>query len=161
MTFTPLIKGLITGAAVIGFSLLAYNFIPVESKLHFLVYAIYALGIIWTLIAYSNSSAFTGKFGDSFNAGFRCFIVATLLIVVYTFVFSKMHPEFAEESAKLYNEQLLADKTTSKTPDDIIADTLRYKNGYTKVVVYGTIFGYLIIGAGITAFGSILINRKK
>jgi len=161
MTFTPLIKGLLTGAAVIGFSLLAYYFIPVESKLHFLVYAIYALGIIWTLIAYSNSATFTGKFGDSFNTGFRCFIVATLLIVVYTFIFSKMHPEFSEESAKLYKEQLLADKATSKTPQDIIDESERYKNGYTMAVVYGTIFGYLIIGAGITAFGSILINRKK
>ena len=161
MTFTPLIKGLLTGAAVIGFSLLAFYFIPVESKLHFLVYAIYALGIVWTLIAYRNSTAFTGKFGDSFNAGFRCFIVATLLIVVYTFIFSKMHPEFAEESAKLYKEQLVADKTGSKTPDDITADVARYKKGYSMAVVYGTIFGYLIIGALVTALGSLLINRKK
>jgi Protein of unknown function (DUF4199) len=146
---------------MIAVSLATYYGLPANSPLNYLVFAVYAIGIIWTLTAYKNSPAFSGKFGDSFNNGFKCFIAATLLMVLFTFIFNKMHPEFAEESAKLYNEQLLADKTTSKTPDDIIADTLRYKNGYTKVVVYGTIFGYLIIGAAVTALGSLIITRKK
>jgi hypothetical protein len=104
MALTPLMKGLITAFAMIAFSLMAFYFLPVQSPLHFLVYAIYAIGIIWTLLAYRNSPAYTGKFGDSFNVGFRCFIIATLIMVLYTFIFNKMHPEFAEESAKLYKD---------------------------------------------------------
>ena len=119
MNLTPLFKGVITAAGMIVFSLLAYYYIPVESPLHFLVYGIYAAGIVWTLLAYRHSAEYTGKFGDSFNIGFRCFIAATLLIVLYTFIFSKMHPEFAEESAKLFKEQQINLKNNSKTPVEI------------------------------------------
>lgn len=146
---------------MIGFSLIAYYFIPAKSPLHWLVYAIYALGICWTLIAWKNSPSFSGKFGQSFNTGFRCFIVATLLMILYSFTFNKMHPEFAEESAKLYKEQQLTIKNTSKTPDQIDAEAIRYKKGYTMAVVYGSIFGYLIIGATVTAAVSVLLTRRK
>jgi Protein of unknown function (DUF4199) len=161
MMLTPLIKGLITAVAMIGFNLLAYYSLPIESPLHFLIYAIYASGIVWTLIAYRNSTDYSGKFGDSFNIGFRCFIVAILLMVVYTFTFNKMHPEFAEEGAKLYKEQQLQIKNNSKTPDEIDADAIRYKNGYIMAIIYSTIFGYLIAGAVVTAVGSLIITRRK
>jgi hypothetical protein len=161
MQLSPLIKGIITAAAVIGFSLLAYFFIDVNSKLHYLVYGVYAAGIVWTLVAYSLSPSFTGKFGDSFNIGFRCFIVATFLVVAYIFVFNKLHPEFAQESAKFYKEQLLAQKDNSKTPDEIEKSVSSYKNGYNMAVVYGSIFGYLILGAVVTAFTSLILTRRK
>ncbi len=146
---------------MIGFSLIAYYFIPKKSPLHWLVYAIYALGICWTLIAWKNSPSCSGKFGEGFNTGFRCFIVATLLMTFYSFTFNKMHPEFAEESAKLYKEQQLSIKNTSKTPDQIDAEAIRYKKGYAMAVVYGSIFGYLIIGAAVTAAVSVLLTRRK
>lgn len=161
MKLSPLIKGLITAAAMIGFSLIAYYFIPPKSPLHWLVYAIYAIGICWTVVSWRNSAAYTGKFGDGFSNGFRCFIIATLVMVVYTFVFNKMHPEFAEVSAKLYKEQQLSIKDNSRTPDEIDADTVRYKNGYAMAVVYGTIFGYLIIGAAVTAAAAGILTSKK
>jgi hypothetical protein len=161
MKLSPLVKGLITATVMIGFSLIAYYFIPEQSPLHWLVFGIYALGIIWTLLAYKQSPSFTGKFGDSFNTGFRCFIVATLLMVLYTFTFIKMHPEFAQEAAKLYKEQELKVKNTSKTPDQIEAEAIRYKNGYALAKVYGSIFGYLIIGVGVTAVLSALLTTRR
>jgi Protein of unknown function (DUF4199) len=164
MKLSPLIKGLITAVVMIGFSLIAYYFIPPTSPLHWLVYAIFALGISWTLISWKKSPAYTGKFGDSFNTGFRCFIVATLLMTLYSFTFNKMHPEFAEQSAQLYKEQQLAKKDNSKTPVEIEEEASRYKNGYAMAVVYGSIFGYLIIGAVVTAAASFMLiisNRRN
>ena len=161
MNVSPLIKGIITAVAMICFSLIAYYFIPEKSGLHYLVYGIYALGISWTLIAYRNSAAFTGKFADSFNTGFRCFIVATLMMTLYSFTFNKMHPEFAEEAAQLFKEQQLTQKDNSKTPAEIDVEANRYKNGYAMAIVYGSIFGYLIIGAVVTAAASALLIRKK
>jgi hypothetical protein len=161
MNLSPLIKGIITSIAMIAVSLATYYGLPANSPLNYLVFAVYAIGIIWTLTAYKNSPAFSGKFGDSFNNGFKCFIVATLLMVLFTFTFNKIHPEFAKESARLYKEQQLAIKNNSKTPDEIDAEAIRYKNGYTMAVVYGSIFGYLIIGAAVTALGSLIITRRK
>lgn len=161
MKLSPLIKGLITGAAMIAYSLIAYNYIPAQSPLHWLVYGIFALGIVWTLIGWKNSAACTGRFGDGFNTGFRCFIVATLMMVMYSFAFSKMHPEFAEEAARLYKEEQLKKKDNSKTPAQVEEEALRYKNGYSTAVLYGSIFGYLIIGAAVTAAASALLSRRK
>ena len=161
MNLSPLIKGIITAVAMIAVSLVTYYTLPATSPLHYLVFAVYAIGIIWTLVSYRNSPVYSGKFGESFNNGFKCFIVATFLMVLYTFAFNKMHPEFAEESARLYKEQQLTIKNSSKTPDDIDAEAIRYKNGYAMAVVYGSIFGYLIIGAVVTALGSLIITRRK
>jgi hypothetical protein len=160
MKLLPAIKGLITGVIMIAIALVTYySGLPPDSPFQYMIYAVYALGIIWTIVAYKNSSFFTGKFGDSFNQGFRCFIIVTLLMVAFTGVFSKMHPEFAEESSQLYREQLLKDK--NQLPDQIETSVKGYKKGYTMALLYGAIFSYLIIGAGVTAVASGFLIRRK
>jgi uncharacterized membrane protein YraQ (UPF0718 family) len=157
---TPILKGVITGLLMIGIVLgFYYSDQPSDSPLQYLIYAVYGLGIIWTAIAFRQSAAFTGKFTDLFSQGFRCFIIVTLMMVIFTIVFGKMHPEFAEESAQAYKEQLIKDK--NKLPADIDEETARYKRSYNTILIYGSIFGYLIIGAGVTAVVSGVLTRRK
>ena len=145
---------------VLTFLILYYSNLPAESKLPYLiVYLFFAAGIGWTLISYSRSSSFTGKFADLFGQGFRCFIIAILIVVAFTAVFNMVHPEFAEEEAKYHKEALI--KEGNKTPDQIDELVTKAKKQYTTRVVYFTIFGYLIIGTIITAGGSALLMRRK
>jgi len=161
MKLSPAIKGVFTASVMIAISLITYySGLPANSPFQYLIYAVYALGITWTVVAYRNSESFTGQFGALFNQGFKCFIVVTLLMVAFTGMFSKMHPEFAEESAKSYKEELVL-KSTDKTPSDIDEDVVRYKKGYTLALIYGSIFGYLIIGAAVTAATSLLLRRRN
>lgn len=160
MNLKPAIKGLITAAIMIAIALITYySGMPASSPFQFLVYAVYAIGVVWTIVAYSKTSLFTGKFGDTFNQGFRCFIVVILMMVLFTAVFSATHPEFAEESSKYYREELLKDK--SKLPPDVDAAVAKFKKNYTLTLVYGSIIGYLFIGAVVTAVTSLLITRRK
>jgi hypothetical protein len=160
LKLTPLVKGIITGVVMVLTTLtLYYSKLPQGSPVHYAVYLVYAAGITWTLLAYKRSAAFTGKFGDLFGQGFRCFIVSILLMVGFTYVFSKMHPEFAEEAAQYYREELVKDK--NKTPDEIDKLVTEAKKQYTTGIVYFTIFGYLIIGTVITAAGSALLMRRN
>ena len=155
--FTPLIIGLITGVLMVILTLgLFYSKQPANTPLQFLAYPIYAGGIMWTLISYSRSADFTGKFSGLFGQGFRCFIMVTLIMVVFTGVFSMMHPEFAVEAATYYRESLLKDH--NKTPAEI--EEL-VKKQYTTGVVSITIFRYLIIGALFTAAGSGILMKRK
>ena len=158
---TPLIKGIITGAVMIIVSLiLYYSKIPVESNLHYTIYILYAAGIAWALISYSRSASYTGKFADIFGQGFRCFIVVALMMVAFTAIFSMQHPEFAEEAANYYKEDLIKEK--NKTPEEIEQLVTAAKKQYTTGLVSLTIFGYLITGAVITAAGSaVLLMRRK
>jgi MFS family permease len=158
MNLSPLLKGTITAVAMITVALVTYySGLPPESPFQYLVYALYALGITWTLIAYKTSPAFTGKFSDSFNQGFRCFIVVTLLMVAFTFIFTKMHPEFANESSQLYREQLIKEKGL---PDEIETKVAQYQKGYSTALLFGAIFSYLVIGAAVTAVTALLIRKK-
>lgn len=163
MKLSPAIKGLITAACMIGVALFTYyGGLPANSPFQYLIYAFYAIGIVWTLVAYSKSDINTGKFGEAFNQGFRCFVVITLIMVIFTFAFSSMHPEFAEESSKAYKEELIKNPG-DKTPAEIEDAVSAYKKGYTMALVYGAIFGYLIIGAVVTAVTSLIITitRRK
>ncbi len=125
----------------------------------YLVYIIYALGIAWTVIDYRRSPAFTGTFGSIFGQGFKCFIVVSLLIAIFYGIFNYQHPEFAEETSLVFKEQLIKGK--QKTPPEIETEVATFKKQYTLKLVSGAIFGYLIIGAGVTAAVSALLTKRK
>jgi uncharacterized membrane protein YfcA len=158
--FPPVLKGLLTAAVMIGVFLgIYYAGKNADTRLQYLVYIIYALGIVWTVVAYRQSSSFTGKFGDIFSQGFKCFVVVTLVIALFYGIFNYQHPEFAEDTAKAYKEQLI--KENQKLPPDIETEVAVFKKQYTLKLVSGAIFGYLIIGAGVTAVISALLTRRK
>ncbi|MEI9946596.1 MAG: DUF4199 domain-containing protein [Chitinophagaceae bacterium] len=162
MKSAPIYKGIITGVAMIGLTLFFfYSKIASDSGYQYLVYLLYAAGIIWTLLAYARSPHYTGKFANIFGQGFRCFIIITLLMTIFAAVFSLSHPEFAEQDAKSYREYLEKEEK-SKTPAEKDEMVENLKKHYTTGLIYSAIFGHLILGALITAVGAgiILAIRK-
>jgi hypothetical protein len=159
--FSPLLKGLITGIAMLIFSLISVYAMPANSSIGYLMYILYAGGILWTLIDFSRSPQFTGKFQELFGRGFRCFIIVTLVMVIYTGAFSMTHPQMAQEYAVRYKEEMLKQK--SKPPAVIEKDVQTIKKQFTTRLVSTSIFGYLISGAIFTVAGAafILLLRKK
>src|SRR5262245_25560604 len=158
---TPLAKGLITAAAILGLTLTIYytNQRP-DSPLNYLIYFLYGAGIIWTLVEYHLHINGSAKFGELFGQGFRCFIVVTLIMSMFTGLFSATHPEFAGQDAKLYREYLdkeVKDKTPAEKDEMVAAE----KKQYTTKLIYSAIFGYLILGSIITAAGSVLIVLRR
>jgi hypothetical protein len=153
-------KGLITGLIMIGLSLaIFYTGQPFDSPLQYIIYIVYAAGIIWTSYDFSRSAENTNKFGAFFLQGFKCFIVITLLMIIFTIVFNKMHPEFKEDMAKAYNEELV--KKGNSTPAEITDKIAKMKDYYLTMLISGAIFGYLLIGAVITASTSLLFLKRK
>jgi len=132
---------------------------PFDSPLQYLIYLLYAAGIIWTILAFSRSDANTNKFGAFFMEGFKCFIVITLIMVVFTFVFNKMHPEFKEEMVKAYTDEMV--KKGDSTPAEILENIDKAKDYYLTMLISGAIFGYLMIGAVITAAASLLFMKRN
>jgi Protein of unknown function (DUF4199) len=158
---TPLIKGLITGGLMLTVSLvLIYTNPPVSSGAEYIGYILYAAGIAWTLIAYSTSESYIHKFGAIFGQGFRCFIIVTLIMVIFTGIYSYMHPEIAEEAAKLYKADLI--KEGNKTPSEIETMVTTAKKQFVTGNIMLAIFGTLTMGAIFTAAGAgLLLLRRK
>jgi len=155
---TPLVKGIITGILMVIIRLFVYYKIIPEG-LYFLNYIIFAAGITWTLISYSRSASFTGSFADLFGQGFRCFIVAALVMVAFISIFNILHPELAMEAAASAREAMV--KEGGKTPAEIDKLVDQLKKRYNTLEIYFTVFGYLILGPIVTAAGSAFLMRRK
>lgn len=160
MKISPSIKGLVTAVLMITVILSVYYAGETANRnIQYLVYILYALGITWTIFAYRQSLSFTGKFKDLFSQGFKCFIVVTFIISIFYGWFNYLHPEFAEQTANAYRESLI--KGNQTLPADIETEVATFKKQYTLKLVSGAIFGYLIIGAVVTAILSAILTRRK
>lgn len=152
--------GLLTGLVMTGLSLgFYYSGMESGSLVQYSIYIIYAAGIIWSVYRFSRSDRNDNKFGSYFQQGFRCFIVATLLMIIYTFVFNKMHPEFTDQIAVVYKEQLT--KKGDTLPAEVESNVMKMKKSYLTILIAASIFQYLIIGAVITSLSSFLLRRRK
>ena len=153
-------KGLITGGLMIAFTLLSfYTQQSYNSPIQFSIYAIYIGGIIWTLFSFSRSSSEHHKFSRYFLEGFKCFIAVTLLMVIFTFIFNKMHPEFKDQLAVSYKADLI--KQGNSTPAEIESSVLKMKDYYLTILISRTIFAYLFLGGVITAAVALVFTKRK
>lgn len=160
MKITPLIKGLITGIVMIICSLLLNYYGWATSDLsQYLFYMLYAGGIAWTLIAYSRSPEYKKAFGPIFNQGFRCFIIVSLVTVIFTGIYSSMHPEIAEQAAVEYRRDLV--KEGKKLPNEIDEMVKTAKDRFVTGNISLAAFGTLITGALFTAVGTGLLLMRR
>ena len=155
------IKGLITGIVMILISVLIFkvagNF---ENNLQYITYATYIGGIAWTLISFHNSAVEKRKFRNYFSEGFRCFVVVTLLMVLFTFIFVKLNPSLKEEMARQSRIDLV--KKSNYTPAEIDTMVENARKYFITMLMSIAIFGYLAIGSVLTAvISAILIRNKK
>ena len=153
-------KGLITGVLMIGLSLiLFYSGQSFESPLQYSIYVVYAAGIVWSLYSFSKSAENTNKFGAYFLQGFKCFVVVTLLMVLYTLAFNKLHPEFKDQMGEAYKKELIS--KGNKTPAEIETTVKQAKDYYIVMLVSGAIFAYLIIGVVVTLVTTLMLRSRK
>ncbi len=157
MKVHPALIGLISSGLMIA-ALLAgyYQTIPDARTAQLIGYGWYAAGLAATLVLHGSPAK---GFGGNFSTGFRCFIVVTLVMVLFTYVFNALHPETAQQAAAALKESLL--KANNRTPDEIEQDVNLFRQGFATMVVSRSIFGYLMFGAIMTAIGSFLQTLRK
>lgn len=153
-------KGLITGLLMLCVSLVIYyakgSF---ENSLQYISYAIYVVGILWTLFAFKNGPSENKSFKNYFTEGFKCFIVITFVMVLFTLIFTKLHPELKEQMATTYRAGLVS--KGNYTPAEIDKMVLQAKDYFVTMLVSMAIFGYLVIGVIVTLLGSVALSRKN
>jgi Protein of unknown function (DUF4199) len=154
-------KGLITGLVMIGLALLFFFVLklPVNQKDQYAFFTVYIVGILWSLFSYKQSDAADKSFKNYFSTGFKTFIVVTLLMVLYTFIFFKFNTAYRDAGIAENNEMLL--KEGNHTSAEIESNANQLKQIFMPVMVGITTFKYLILGALVTAIGSGFLSRKQ
>ncbi|NDF98138.1 MAG: DUF4199 domain-containing protein [Chitinophagia bacterium] len=157
MKLHPALIGFISSLLMIA-SLLGgyYQFITSGETAQLIAYGWYGAGIMATLLLHgANAKGFGGKF----SLGFRCFIVVTLALVLFTYLFNTLHPETAQQAAIALRAEMI--KANNRTPDEIERDVNLFREGFATMVVSRSIFGYLMFGALVTAMGSFILTLRK
>ena len=160
MKLTPLIKGIIAGALMVALSIiLQLTGRSNSSAAQNLFYVLYGGAIAWTLLDYKRSENYKATFGSIFAQGFRCFIIITLITVIFAGLNANMHPEEKAKALTSYAEDLKKEGNRNE------AEIKKMVEGADKQFVTGqiylAIFGTLITGALFTAAGAGLLLMRK
>ena len=154
------IKGLITGvlmvAVSIGIYLIKADF---DNSLQYITYAVYVAGIILALWDYKKRATGSLTFKNYFTEGFKCFIVVTFLMVLFTFIFSKVDPSMKEQMGVNYRADLVS--KGNYTPAEIDSMVQKAKDYFNIMLTSMAIFGYLVIGAMVTVITSLFLIKQS
>ena len=155
------LKGLLTGFVMAGIMLFFFYVLkhPFNGKEQYAVYCVYVAGISWSLLAFRQSAAEQKSFRDYFSAGFKTFIVVTLLMVVFTFIFFSLDTSFRESGIVENNKLLLAEG--NHTPAEIESNAVQLRKIFMPMMLGITTFKYLVLGALVTAVGAGFLSQKK
>ncbi len=139
-------KGLITGGVMIIISICIFaakrNF---ENGLQYITYSTYVAGILWAIFSLKKQTGNSATFKQYFAEGFKCFIVVTLLMILFTLIFILLHPELKEQMATQMKAEFL--KSKDLTTVDIENRIATAKKFFLPGYIMGAILGYLFIGS--------------
>ncbi len=155
----PTIKGIITSAVMIGitaFVSFGLNATQRSDNYTYLIYAVYSAGILWTLFSFKKTGEHNFQFKTFFNQGFKCFIVVTLFMVIYTFIVMKMN---VDTESEILRRNLVAEK--GKTPSEIEDIVKSFKKNSPTLGAGFAMFQYLLIGALVTGIASGFLSKRE
>lgn len=132
------------------------NYISNPTTTQLSVYGLYALST-WYLLFFNRKES--QAFKDFFQIGFRHFILVTLLMALFSYLFIQLNPNLVEDSAIQLRTTL--QNTNNRTPAEIERDVKLFIEGYPTAMVSRTIFGYLVVGSLVTAISSFLLTLQK
>lgn len=151
--------GLITSAVMITFSMAIYGFMKsFENSLQYIAYATYVAGIMWTLLRFKKQTNGKAGFKQFFAEGFKCFVLVSFMMVLFTLVFLLLHPELKEQMA--VNLRAGYAGAADLTPVDIENRVAAAKKNFLPAYLMGAVLSYLAIGALFTGLGAAFLRKK-
>lgn len=154
-------KGLLTGFVMIGMSLFFFYGLkwPLNGQEQYIIYTVYLAGILWSLVSFMQAKTETKTFKEYFSSGFKTFVVVTLLMVVFTFIFFSFDNSYRESGIAENNKLLLAEG--NHTPAEIESNAAQLRKIFMPMMLGITLFKYLILGALVTAVGAGFLSQRK
>ena len=153
--------GLITAAAMVAASLILFYVFhfPENGKNQYFIYGIYAIGILITLFQFKKQDTGDKTFKDYFSEGFKVFVVVTLIMAVFTFIFYKMNPQILENA--LLEINTFNAKDADKTPAEVTANAEKLRGIFIPMMIATTTVKNLVLGALITIVAAGFLSQKK
>lgn len=151
--------GLITGALMIGAALglfyALHKSLPGRSE--YVFWSLYTAGIIWSLTT-AKTRIDEFNFKSFFSEGFKTFIPAAFMFIVYIFIFFKFHPQIMEGMISANNVQAL--KEGNHTPAEVTQNGDAFRKIFMPAMLMTNTLIYLVIGSLVSAIGAGFLSQR-
>ena len=154
--------GIITGIAMVLVSLLMFYVLKFpafgEGQRQYFVWTVYVAGIICSLVAFKAKPG-EHSFKEYFSEGFKTFIVAALIIVVYSFIFHKLNPQILEKA--IADNNAMAIKEGTHTAPEIADNAEKLRKIFIVGILMTNTVIYLLLGSLVSMIGGGILSQKK
>lgn len=162
MKLTSTVKGFITGILMVATGIIIYlNKMPENTPFNYIAQLLYGLGIVWSITSYAARNKAI-PFKELFQQGFKCFIAATLILALYTFVYLKMNEAEIDkvvEKAKLERIKTAKDRTPAEIDNEAEQTRKYYIPFQVSIMVFSNLFTGVIVT--MATAGALYLRNKK
>ena len=153
-------KGITIAGVLILTSIICFYglHLPDNGNSQYLMLGLYITGIIWVLLSYHSRIDYAGM-KEYFSEGFKTFIVVTLFMIIYTFIFQKLNPQILEKG--IIENNALLQKQGNKTPDEIKETAEKLRSIFMPMMLMLNTIKYLILGVLVTVVTAGFLSQKN
>jgi hypothetical protein len=153
-------KGIFISVILILTSIICFYVfhLPDNGKSQYLILCLYIAGILWVLMSYKIRTDYAGL-KEYFSEAFKAFIVITLLMTLYTYIFQKLNPQILENGIKENN--LLLQKQGNKTPMEINENAEKLRSIFMPMMLMLNTIKFLILGVLVSIVTAGFLSQKN
>ncbi|MDQ6757309.1 MAG: DUF4199 domain-containing protein [Bacteroidota bacterium] len=150
---TTITKGLIIGLIMIAVSIgETFMGISMNGSFQWVIYLIFFVGIIWSIMQYGKQVDHNSTFGNYFAHGFKVAATVTILMIVFLIIFMAVFPEFKEKGMDEARKKMSEKNNVSQEQIDKTLELT--KRFFTVFLIGGALIGYLFLGAIASLIGA-------
>ncbi len=152
-------KGFVIGLILIILALGTYLAnIKVSGPVQWFGYAVYVVGIMWSINSYGKQVNYNSTFGNYFAHGFKVAAMVTAIMIIYIIIFIVLFPSFKEDAIDQARKSM--QEKNNLTPDQITQGLEMTRKFFMVFLVGGTLIGYLIIGSLASLIGAAITKKE-
>ncbi len=156
---TSTTKGIVISLILIVIALVSYFLnMNTSSALQYISYAVFILGIIWSVNIYGKQIDHNSTFGNYFAHGFKIAALVTAIMIIYIVIFVYLFPDVREKAMEAAKTRM--ESKGQLTQEQINQGLVITKKFFMVFIVAGTLLGYLIFGALASLIGAGITKKN-
>lgn len=152
-------KGILIASVLIFYSLISFYFfqLPENGNSQYVVLGLYIFGIVWVIVS-AKRQIDNPNIKKLFSEGFKAFIVVTLFMALYTFVFYKFNPQILERG--IVENNTIIKSQGNKTEMEIKENAEKIRNIFMPMMLAINTIKYIFLGAIISIVSAGFLSPK-
>jgi hypothetical protein len=152
-------KGIVISLILIVIALITY-FLDMndDTATRYISFAIFIIGIIWSINMYGKQIDHNATFGNYFAHGFKIAALVTAIMIIFVVIFVYIFPDVREKGMEAARKSI---EEKGKLSQEQINQSMEFTKKFFMVfIIAGTLLGYLIFGALAALIGAAITKKN-